>query len=246
MVKTVEDYKREAQILKEARAGIKKEKREAVKQKFKKVAQEIRAYRIKKTRKPSLQKRISKAVVPRKQLSSNLMRTFGGVQGRQVSQKRVKEGPGRPRGDYKHKDPQSGQPIPATVYYKRVKELRRQAEQSARLRDIQQVQELGKRGIPPEQAKQIVDTRQLQSVGVQQVQPQRINPNLTPEQQRQLFIQQQMQQSQNQRPMPQQMPSNYPSQAVRPIWRRQPTVDTDWGLFGRKKVVRGIPQSFWN
>ena len=151
-----------------------------------------------------------------------------------------KEGPGRPRGDYKHRDPFTGKPIPATVYYKRKKDFDRFQQQKAQLQDQKEIQQLAKRGIPPEQARPIVNQRQLQSVGVtQQPQPQQ----LTPEQLQQLNIQRRIQQESE---MPEQMPSRYPSQAVRPIWRRQPVEDTDWGLFGRKKVVRGVPQSFWN
>jgi len=191
-------------------------------------------------------KGVSKAYGTKQRLSSSLLNIGAGFAGgtpkTQGTQQRVKEGPGRPRGDYKHRDPQTGQPIPATLYYKRVKQLKREAQQKAQQVDQQAIQQLSKRGIPPEQAKQVIDTRQLQSVGVQ---PQ--YPNQMSEFQRQQMILQQIQQQQMPRPMPQQIPQRYPSQAVRPIWRnREGRVDTDWGLFGRKQVVRGVPQSFWN
>jgi len=249
MVKTLEQYKQEADILKRAKEGRRQEQIQNIKSKIKKVGTAIGSYKIKKT--PSKFKKISKAISYGKSLPSNLMRTYGGGGTRQSgSQQRVKEGPGRPRGEYKHRDPQTGQPIPATVFYKRVKELRRQAQQNARLRDIQQVQELSKRGIPPSQAQQIVDARQLQSVGVQpqqfqqvQMQPQRIPTQISPEMQRQLFIQQLQRQQQ-----PQFQPQGVPFQAVRPIWRRQNTQRYERDIFGNVKVVQGgnDPKNFWN
>ena len=186
------------------------------------------------------------------------MRTYGGVSsGTRKSTQRVKEGPGRPRGDYKHRDPQTGQPIPATLFYKRIKEVKRQAEQSARLRDIQSVQEMSKRGLPPSQAQQIVDARQLQSVGVQpqqfqpqfqqvQMQPQRIPNQISPEMQRQLFIQQL--QMQRQQPQGQLTPDQIRvlqmqrGTAPRQIWRRNPVIGEERGV----KKIYGVPQSFWN
>ena len=240
MVKTLEQYKKEADILKNAKKGIRKERIRNLKSKVKKVASDIGSYRIKKTKRPSIQKRIANTIKYRKKLSSNLMNQFTGGSKRNGTQQRVKEGPGRPRGDYKHRDPQTGQPIPATIYYKRIKELKRQAEQAARLRDIQAIQEMGKRGIPPEQSKQIIDTRQLQSVGVQsqvQIQPQRISPQISPEMQRRIFIQQLQRQQQG-----------VPSQAVRPIWRRQNTQRYERDIFGNVKIIQGgnDPKNFWN
>ena len=246
MVKTLEQYKQEVEILKRAKEGRRKEQIKNIKSKIKKAGVAVSSYKIKK--KPSKFKKIAGVVNYRPSLSSNLMRTYGGMGGTRQSgsQQRVKEGPGRPRGDYKHRDPQTGQRIPATLFYKRMKEVKRQAEQLARLRDIQAVQEMSKRGIPPSQAKQIVDARQLQSVGVQpqiqqvQMQPQRIPTQITPEMQRQLFIQQ------LQRQQPQQQ--GVPSQTVRPIWRRQNTQRYERDIFGDVKVVQGgnDPKNFWN
>jgi len=197
----------------------------------------------------------------RPSLSSNLQRTFGGVFGGQTrqsgSKQRVKEGPGRPRGDFKHRSPFTGQPIPATVFYKQIKEFRRLQEQRANQVDQQQVQQLAKRGIPPQQAKQIVDVRQLRNVGIQpqiqngvvpyQVQqiPQPIPPQLSPEMQRQIFIQQQLQQlqtQQNQRPNPfaSQVPSNLPRYG-----KRGQFIEGD--AFGKPRIKTfGDGKSFWN
>ena len=60
-----------------------------------------------------------RAIKYKRNLPSNLQRTFGGAFGGATTQgtnKRVKEGPGRPRGDFKHRSPFNGQPIPATEY----------------------------------------------------------------------------------------------------------------------------------
>lgn len=251
MGKNIEQLIKEARILKEAKVGRRKEKIQKVKQTTKDIVKTVIKNRPKysktKVKKPSF-KKISRAVSYRKPLSSNLMRTFGGGTPSQSSQHRVKEGPGRPRGDYKHRDPQTGQPIPATVFYKRIKELRRQAEQAARIRDVQAIQELGKRGIPPSQAQQIVDTRQLQSIGVQPqqqvIQPQKIPSQLPPEVQKQLFIQQlRGQQSQGQlTPEQIRILQMQRGTSVRPIWRRNPVIGEERGV----KKIYGVPQSFWN
>jgi len=171
----------------------------------------------------------------RKNLSSNLMRQFGG-DGR-TSQQQGKRPVGRPRGEFKHRDPETGQPIPATQFYKRLKEVRRKAQQQSQTEDIRQIQQLAKKGIPPEQAKQIVDRRQLQSVGIQS-QPQQ--QQLTPEQIRQLIIQKQLQEQQKNNVFASKVPSNLPRYG-----RRGEFIEGD--AFGNPKVkVYGDEKSFWN
>ena len=180
----------------------------------------------------------------KKNLPTNLQRTFGGVWGGQQQAKTQGDRPvGRPRGEYKHRSPFTGQPIPATEYYKQVRDYRRiqqqRATQIANKVDTQQVQQLAKQGIPPEQAKQIVDTRQIRRV-IQQPQapqqPQNIQ-NLPPEIQRQI-IQQQMQQRNN--PYASQVPRNIPRYG-----RRGEFIEGD--LFGRPKIkIYGDEKSFWN
>jgi len=78
---------------------------------------------------------------------------------------------GRPAGEYKTRiDPFTGQSIqiPATEYYKLMKEYKAQqelkAETTAQRVDTSQVQQLARRGVPPEEAKKIVDIRQAQQV----------------------------------------------------------------------------------
>jgi len=107
----------------------------------------------------------------RQNLSTNLAKAFTGSQSKPQGNNPV----GRPRGNFKHRSPFNGQPIPAVVYYKQIREFRRLQQQRANQVDRQQIQQLAKRGIPPEQAKQIVDVRQIRSVVPQQ--PQQIqNP----------------------------------------------------------------------
>jgi len=170
-------------------------------------------------------KKVVKAYKYKPRLSKTLLgysAAFGGGHAQQQGQRPV----GRPPATFKHRDPQTGQPIPATLYYKRVRELRRLAEQQARLRDIQQIQQLAKQGIPPEQAKQIVDLRQLQQAGVQPQQIKSQNPY-------------------NQQPN---IPEGMPTPPKNPtIWRgRRGVVGKDIGLFGPREVVFGLPESFWN
>jgi len=186
----------------------------------------------------------SEAYGYKKKLSSSLLNIGAGFTGGrpQQGQQKVQSGPGRPKAVYKHKDPQTGQPIPATLFYKRMKQVRREAQQQAQNVDTQQMQKYAKQGISPQEAQQIVN-QQLQRAGVQTQQtiPQRVRQQMMAQQ-----IQKQMQQ-QPQQQVAQQIPNKYPSQAVRPIWRnREGAVREDWGLFGRKKVVTGVPQSFWN
>jgi len=199
-------------------------------------------------------KKIANTVKYRKTLSSNLHRQFGGAfGGRSSSNQSSGDRPvGRPRGDYKHRSPFDGKPIPATVYYKQLRDFKRMQIQRANQIDQKQVAQLARKGVPPEQAKQIVDTRQLRSVGVQpsqnnqvQMQPQRINPNLPPEIQRQILmnqLRQQNQQVQTQRPNPfaSQVPSNIPKHG-----RRGEFVEGD--AFGKPRIkIFGDEKSFWN
>lgn len=239
------------QKTKEYQAIEKKLKQEIRLQKYQRKAEQEKLKRIKSIRSQAGRtlKKVAGAYKYSPKLSRSLLNIGVGYNGAQPTQQRVKEGPGRPRGDFKHIDPFTGKPIPATLYYKRVKDFKRIAEQTSRQEDLQAIQQLSKRGIPPEQAKQIIDQRQLQSAGVQKV-PQQVTQNISNyEKLKQLeLIQKQLKQQQNQvRQVPQQLPNSYPSQAVRPIWRnREGRLDYDWGLFGRKVVRRGVPQSFWN
>lgn len=222
---------------------------------FKKTNQKIVSNIQKATRKINKASKTSKSKLPkspvlyRKNLPANLQRQFGGVfGGNQSSSQQGTRPVGRPSGEFKHRSPFTGKPIPATEYYKQIRAFRRlreqRARQVARQVDTQQVQQLARRGIPPEQAKQIVDQRQLQQVMPQQI-PQRINPQLPPEVQRRIFIQQQIQQAQQQIPQRRnvfasQVPSNLPRYG-----RRGQFIEGD--AFGNPKLKTfGDETSFWN
>jgi len=179
-------------------------------------------------------------------LSGSLLNIGAGFSGQRVrgAKQRVQAGPGRPAGEYKHRSPFTGQPIPATEFYKQKREFRRLQQQKAQQVDQQAIQQLAKRGIPPEQAQQVVDTRQLRSIGVQ---PQ-IQNGVVPMPQneairRQLAMQEMMRQQQ----LPQQIQQGYPSKALRPIWRRQNVIRTETDAFGNVKQVQGgnDPRNFW-
>lgn len=73
---------------------------------------------------------------------------------------------GRPKGTFSraHIDPRTGQPIPATEWYKLQRALKRRAKAIAEARDVLEAQALAKKGIPPEQARVIIDQRQLRQL----------------------------------------------------------------------------------
>ena len=169
---------------------------------------------------------------PQQRLSTGLVRSFSG-QGQRQSQSQGQRPVGRPRGDYKHRDPKTGQPIPATEYYKRIKEVKREAGQMARMNRIQQIQELGKRGIPPSQAAQIVDSRTEQ----------RIQTKLQPQVQ-QVQTRPQVQQVQQVQQRPNMMASRVPRNIPR-YGERRVFIEAD--LFGNpREKVSNDETSFWN
>jgi len=63
-------------------------------------------------------------------------------------------GPGRPKKTYKHVNPLTGQPIPATQYYKLRKALKRKASRIEDQAEYQQRIALAKRGLSPEEIQQ--------------------------------------------------------------------------------------------
>lgn len=249
MAKTIKQLQKEARILKQTKANIKKENARLRSEKLKKIKSNLKetnnvARKVEKSASKAI-KNISKAYGYRKVLSSNLQRQFGGVFGGSNSnpQQQGTRPVGRPSGpaSYKHRSPFNGQLIPATEYYKQIRDFRRIQAQRANQVDQKQVSQLANRGIPPEQAKQIVDSRQERIV----VQPQRINPNLPPEIQRQLLIQQlrqQYPQQQNERynPYASQVPRNIPKYG-----RRGEFIEGD--AFGKPRIkIFGDEKSFWN
>jgi len=225
MTKSKESTKERIRRLKLGKELL-KEKRRLERQRLKALKEKSKIEGLKAKRRKKVVKRlIGNALQPysyKPKLSKSLLNIGAGFVGGSGT-KRVKQTPGRPRGIYKHKDPFTGKPIPATLFYRRIREYKRVQQQMANKKDLEAIKQLAKRGIPPEQAKEIIDRSQLQNV------------------------QGQRQNIQIKQVVPRQIPNNYPSQAVRPIWRnREGWLDYDWTIAGKKVVVRGTPQSFWN
>jgi len=86
------------------------------------------------------------------------MRKLSGQQG--GGQQRVKAGPGRPAGVFKHISPITEKRVPATVFYKHRKELRRRLRSQAAQSQIQEQAVMARRGVPP----QITRMRQMQRI----------------------------------------------------------------------------------
>jgi hypothetical protein len=61
---------------------------------------------------------------------------------------------------YKWRDPRTGKPVPATVFYKIKKALRRRATVTERMRDIKEQQAMARRGISPQTTEQIQAMRE--------------------------------------------------------------------------------------
>lgn len=216
---------KERTILRKTKENIKKERIERFKKPFRQLdtAQREFGQSSKKFDRVARRtfKKVAGAVRYKKQLSTNLLKQFSGG-----SQSQGTKNVGRPKGSLKWKDPRTGQPVPATIYYKIIRDLNRQAKNQAQYSQIQQVQQLAKRGIPPQVAQQVVQQRvnpiqQMQQVPqVQQNVP--MQQQLTPEQIRILQLQR--------------------GTAPRQIWRRQPKIGQEGGV----TKVYGVPQSFWN
>lgn len=105
---------------------------------------------------------------------------------------------GRPAGTYKPRFiPGLGyRALPAKEYYKLKRRIRAAQEGQAQATDIQQVQALARRGIPPQQAEQIVNQAQLRRVVMQPPQIQAQTPQFNVQQyamEEQARIQQQVQ-----------------------------------------------------
>jgi len=95
----------------------------------------------------------------RAKAGTRLMKVLSGQ--RQVSGKRkVKTGPGRPAGVFKHTSPLTGQKVPATTYYRHLKEARRRLRTQAQQSRIREQAAMARRGVPP----QITRMRQMQRI----------------------------------------------------------------------------------
>jgi hypothetical protein len=187
-------------------------------------------------------KSIPKNVSYRKELSSNLMKQFTGGS--------EKTNPvGRPRGSLKWRSPFTGKPIPATEYYKEVRQFKKIQLQRAEQNAQRRMQEMARQGIPQNpiqsQAQPVQVPNQMRPVQMRPVQMRQIRPVQVP-------MQRQMQRPN--RPMPNQM-RQVPNQGQRvvvnrstPVWKyRRGDLAQERDAFGRIKIVeRGSPQVFWN
>jgi hypothetical protein len=150
-------------------------------------------------------------------VQSAFLKAFGGGSSRssQGSNRPV----GRPRGVFRHTSPITGKAIPATVYYKELRNIRRQQSNLAQQRQLAYQQAMARRGIQPQQVQAQMPQQQV----IARPMPQ----------------QQQIQ--------PQRMPIQPIQQQPRSIWNRQGYVAQEVDAFGRvRQVVRGRPESFWN
>jgi len=81
---------------------------------------------------------------------------------------KVKAGPGRPAGVYKHISPLTGKRVPATTYYSHRKEARRRLRTQAQQSQIREQAMMARRGVPP----QVTRMRQMQRIQQPQFPPQ--------------------------------------------------------------------------
>ena len=154
----------------------------------------------------------------------------GGSSGQKQTQSKGNRSVGRPRAVFIHRSPLTGKPVPAQIYNKEMRFIRRRQNDIATQRQLQLQQQLAQRGITPQQAQQMELMRQLQARQVQMQPRQMPTPQVI------------------QRPMPQQaqiQAQEMPPQ--RSIWNRQQgQVVQDAGLFGRRLIKTGTVESFWN
>lgn len=90
--------------------------------------------------------------------ATRVMRKLAGE--RVKGQQKVKAGPGRPSGVFKHTSPLTGQKVPATTYYSHLKEARRRLRTQAQQSRIREQTAMARRGVPP----QITRMRQMQRI----------------------------------------------------------------------------------
>lgn len=135
-------------------------------------------------------------------------------------QQTQKQSVGRPKGVMKWISPITKRPVPAQQYYKDLRLFNKLQEQRAAQIQQAKQQELAKRGITPQMLQQMEQARQLREQQVIQQQPQ----------------------------IKQIQQNNYPSNAVRPIWRRYNQVRVETDIMGNKRevLVGNDPRNFWN
>lgn len=159
---------------------------------------------------------------PETRVQSAFLKMFGQGQAIRSKTSTGNRGVGRPRGVFRHTSPITGKPIPAAIYYKELRAVRRHQSNLAQQRQLAIQQNMARQGITPQQAQQIELIRQLQA--------------------RQMPVQQAIS-----RPMPSQAQIQAQEMPQRSIWNRgQGQIVQDAGLFGRRLIRTGVPESFWN
>lgn len=82
-------------------------------------------------------------------------RIASGVRGRKVragkKAKGLKRPVGRPKGVFKHRDPRTGRPVPATTFYRIKRGLKRRAKQVETRAEFAQRMRLARQGLSPEE-----------------------------------------------------------------------------------------------
>lgn len=230
MAKSIKAEQARKARLKEGRM-LQKQREKTARAETKKIQakEQIRKARLKARKKAgSTFKKITKAYSYSPKLSQTLM---GFSRAHNVPRQ---SSAGRPQKVYKHTSPLSGKPVPAQVYYAHMRQFKN--IQARRVEDAKerQIAEYAKRGIPPSQMAQVQERIKQQKLleQIKSLQSRQVQTHPT---------QSQMQQQANQ------LPDGVVVDRSTRVWKfRRGTVGTEGGLFGRKKKIYGVPQSFWN
>lgn len=221
---TIQEVVERRQALEQAKQGMRRERVQQVKQQAQRLVKNIRQSNYKQT----FTTPKSKGQIPTKKVQSAFLKMFG--QGQAVKSQKGQKNVGRPRSVYVHRSPLTGKPVPAQVYNKEMRFIRRRQSDIATQRQLQIQQNMARQGITPQQAQQIELQRYLQAR----------QPRQMPTQQ--VIVQPMPSQAQDMPQAGQVQPPQQPS-----IWRRQQgQIVTDSGLFGRRLIRTQTPESFWN
>ena len=170
---------------------------------------------------------------PKQSTSSAIVRVF--TPGKSNKSSSAVRPVGRPRGSLKHISPFTRQPIPAPQYYRELRLFKRQQQVFAQRNMEARMAQLARQGINPQQ----VQAQMQQQMPIQSPMPQPMQ---------RMPVQQTAQQQHMNNPYARQMPTNQVQMQPHhsKVWRDTRYVDTDWGLFGPRQVVRAGEESFWN
>lgn len=236
-----EDYQQERQAKKERKLGKQiireqegtTERTRRIKTTIKKVAK-ISGKVLPKKFKKQLKGRIKGGEAMRKIVSGEKLSKSGGR----------KAGPGRPAGKYKHTSPLTGAKVPATIYYKHLKVVRRRLRTRTQQAQLQQQAVMAKKGIPPQLSRQIIERRQDEiEEAIEEPQEQEIVAQEAPIQAREV-VQEQPQQVQVVQ-QPQQMQRPTPARIKMMQMRQQaqqPRFRVITDIMTGRKVIQQLPK----